>query len=100
MDELVGDLFSERRHQVAMLLKEGQVFVIGASRQRVDLGGIPAPVSKKGLEHFHRQLARYELLHEWRLIYPRVPPFPDPSIQFLYNRRRLLTGSFLAQPYL
>ena len=97
MDELVGDLFSERRHQVAMLLKEGQVFVIGASRQRVDLDGIRAPVSKKGLEHFHRQLARDELLHERRLIDPRLPPFPDASIQFIDNRLRFLGGSFLAQ---
>ena len=70
--------------------------MIGAGRERVDFDGIRAPVAKKRLQRFERQLARHQLLHERRPVDFHFPALAYERIEFIDDRFRVSCGVFFS----
>ena len=96
MNKFVGDFLSHGPHEIPVDLKESEILVVGAGGQRVDLDGIRAPVSKKSLEHIHRQLARHQLLHKGGPVHLNLPSFSHLPIKLIDNGLGLLYRSSLS----
>ena len=56
MDKLVGDLFSQGRHQIAVLFEKSEVLLVGGGHDGIDLDGVGPPVPEKELDGFQREL--------------------------------------------
>src|ERR1041384_3559938 len=83
MNELVGDLTSERAHQVGMALKKTDVLVIRDRDQSIDLDGKITPVFE---EHFDRrswQSAFEKFTHERAPGHTFLPTLDNLPVQLI-----------------